>query len=144
MLPSKVINFIIPASLILHSIAFTIAIRALAIQSFTGASDKRVTVESWLLPTASTQTTGLIALAFWVIATAGFMLAAMNFMGIILTAEAWRSIAVGAAIISIVGIVLMSGIWPGSDSVPRSMLNTAVALVMNTAILVTQLLLHWP
>ncbi|NDJ53009.1 MAG: hypothetical protein GYB68_08005 [Chloroflexi bacterium] len=86
----------------------------------------------------------LLALGFWIIATIGFVVAALNFMGLVLAPDAWRSIAVAAALISISGIVLFSGIWPGSNSTGHSLLNTTVAMVMNLVILVTQWVIQWP
>jgi hypothetical protein len=45
---------------------------------------------------------------------------------------------------SILAILAFSLTWPGSPNGQRSMLNTGVAAIMDLAILITQLWLHWP
>jgi len=51
---------------------------------------------------------------------------------------------VPTAIISTLGIILISGIWPGAPNRKLAILDTIISLVVNLAILITQLWLHWP
>ena len=89
---------------------------------------------SWLLPALPAATP--IAGAFWIVAMLGFVVAALSFWGIGLPGEAWRSVAIGSAIVSLVGITLFFGTWPP--------FNTLAALAVNIAVLVSLLWLRWP
>jgi len=91
---------------------------------------------SWLLPALPTATATPIAGAFWIVAMLGFVVAALSFWGIGLPGEAWRSVAIGSAIVSLVGITLFFGTWPP--------FNTLAALAVNIAVLVSLLWLRWP
>jgi hypothetical protein len=91
---------------------------------------------SWLLPALPAATATPIAGAFWIVAMLGFVVAALSFWGIGLPGEAWRSVAIGSAIVSLVGITLFFGTWPP--------FNTLAALVVNIAVLVSLLWLRWP
>jgi hypothetical protein len=66
----------------------------------------------------------------------GFVAAALSFWGLVLPGEAWRPLAIASAVVSLVGITLFFGTWPR--------FNTLAALVVNVAVLVSLLLLHWP
>ena len=91
---------------------------------------------SWLLPALPAGTATPIAGAFWIVAMLGFVVAALSFWGIGLPEEAWRSLAIGSAIVSLVGITLFFGTWPP--------FNTLAALAVNIAVLVSLLGLRWP
>lgn len=91
---------------------------------------------SWLLPALPAATATPIAGAFWIVAMLGFVVAALSFWGIGLPGEAWRSVAIGSAIVSLVGITLFFGTWPP--------FNTLAALAVNVAVLVSLLWLRWP
>jgi len=91
---------------------------------------------SWLLPALPAGTATPIAGAFWIVAMLGFVVAALSFWGIGLPGEAWRSVAIGSAIVSLVGITLFFGTWPP--------FNTLAALAVNVAVLVSLLWLRWP
>jgi len=91
---------------------------------------------SWLLPALPAATATPIAGAFWIVAMLGFVVAALSFWGIGLPGEAWRSVAIGSAIVSLVGITLFFGTWPP--------FNTLAALAVNIAVLVSLLWLRWP
>lgn len=144
MLSPSVLRIIVVVALATHGIAHAMALAGLIGQSVGGASASQVAVRSWLLPGLGPNATAAAASLFWLAATVGFLLAALSFWGILVPDAPWRQIAVASAIVSIVGIALFSGTWPGSPSELRSMLNTGVAMTMNVAILVTQLWLHWP
>ncbi len=91
---------------------------------------------SWLFPTIGARTASTVAIAFWVVALAGFVAAAMSFLGILLPAEVWRPVAVVSAAVSLLGILTFIGTWPA--------FNTLAALGMNAAVLVALLWLDWP
>ena len=91
---------------------------------------------SWLLPALPAATVTPIAGAFWIVAMLGFVVAAVSFWGIGLPGEAWRSLAIGSAIVSLVGITLFFGTWPP--------FNTLAALAVNVAVLISLLWLRWP
>jgi hypothetical protein len=91
---------------------------------------------SWLLPALPAATATPIAGGFWIVAMLGFVVAALSFWGIGLPGEAWRSLAIGSAIVSLVGITLFFGTWPP--------FNTLAALAVNIAVLVGLLWLRWP
>jgi len=91
---------------------------------------------SWLLPALPAATATAIASGFWIIAMVGFVSAALSFWGTVLPGEAWRSLAIGAAVASLLGITLFFGTWPP--------FNTIAALAVNVAVLVSLLWLRWP
>lgn len=90
---------------------------------------------SWTLPSLSPEVATAIASAFWVVSMIGFVAATLALLGVLPT-EVWRTVAVGSAFISVVGIVLFIGTWPP--------FNTVAALAVNAAVLVAQLVLRWP
>jgi len=144
LLSANFIRVLIAGALLAHGIAHAVAVIALGAQSLGGPTASRVSVRSWLFASLSLNTIAAVALPFWILSTFGFLAAAMSFWGILVPGDAWRQLAIAGAIVSILGIVLFSGIWPGSLNQPSSILNTFVALVMNIVILDTQLWLHWP
>lgn len=143
MFSPSVLRIIIVVVLAAHGIAHAIALGGLVGQSVGGVSTS-VVVRSWLLPGLGPNTAAAVAIPFWLVATVGFLVAALSFSGILIPDTPWRQIAVGSAIASIVGIVLFAGTWPGSPTELRSMLNTGVAMTMNVAGLLALLWLQWP
>lgn len=91
---------------------------------------------SWLFPSLPAAVATAVASAFWGISLIGFIGSALSFWDILVPGDVWRQLAVGSAIASILGIVVYFGTWP--------LFNTLAALGVNVAVLVTQLLLHWP
>ena len=91
---------------------------------------------SWILPSIPPEAATGIASAFWILSLIGFVAAALAFLGIVLPTDAWPTIAVGSAIVSLTGTVFVFGTWPP--------FNTVAALAVNLAVLVTQLVVHWP
>jgi hypothetical protein len=91
---------------------------------------------SWLIPALPEETAMTLASAFWIVALAGFVLAALSFWGILVPAGVWQPLGVGTALVSLAGIVLYFGTWP--------LFNTFAALGVNIAVLVAVLWLHWP
>ncbi|HET7087154.1 MAG TPA: hypothetical protein VFL17_00750, partial [Anaerolineae bacterium] len=101
-------------------------------------------VRSWVFRALRPKAAATVAIPFWGFPAIGFLAASISFWGILAWGDAWRQLALACSIVSILGIALFSGIWPGSPDRRRSILNTFVALTMNTAILATQLWLRWP
>lgn len=144
MLSTPVLRIIIVVALAAHGIAHAIALSGLVGQSVGGASASMVVVRSWLLPGLGHNAAAALAIPFWLVATVGFLLAALSFWGILVPDAPWRQIAVASAVASIVGIALFAGTWPGRPNELESMLDTGVAMTMNGAVLLALLWLHWP
>ena len=73
---------------------------------------------SWLIPALPADTAMSLASAFWIVALAGFVLAALSFWGILVPAGVWQPLGVGTALVSLAGIVLFLGPWPTSGLAP--------------------------
>ena len=91
---------------------------------------------SWLFPNISESTLGVVSSIFWILSTVGFLASFLGFLGFIIPIMWWRSLAVVFAIVSILGLFLFWNTWPT--------FNLIGALSMNIAVLVSQLVLHWP
>ena len=91
---------------------------------------------SWLLPALPAASATVVASAFWVISMSGFVAAALAFWGIVMPGGLWRPLAIGSAVVSLVGITLFYGTWPP--------FNTVAALAVNVAVLASLLWLRWP
>ena len=91
---------------------------------------------SWLMPNAGEPVLRVVGGVIWVLATVGFLLSLLGFLGILVPADWWRPLAVVFAFVSLLGLFLFWGTWGA--------LNAYGALAMNAVILVTQLWLHWP
>lgn len=90
---------------------------------------------TWLMPALPAETAATLASAFWIAALAGFVLAALSFWGIVLPADVWRSLGLGSAVVSLIGIAVFFGTWPA--------FNTVAALAVNAAVLVAAWV-GWP
>jgi hypothetical protein len=144
MLSDENVRVLITAALLAHALAHAVALGALIRQGRKYAPPPRVPMRYWLYPSLAPRRTAIIALPFWTVATVGFVLAALSFWGSPIPAPAWRTLAVVSSGVSLCGIALFSGIWPGSPSRPRSTFNALIALAMNAAVLVSLAVLHWP
>jgi hypothetical protein len=91
---------------------------------------------SWLFPNAQEATLRVVSSIFWSLAVAGFLASLLGFLGFLVPSEWWRALAVGSAIVSLLGLLLFWKTWPT--------FNLLGALSMNAAVLVTQLALKWP
>lgn len=89
---------------------------------------------SWLLPNGPDMTA--FAMALWTIVMLGFVAAALSFWGVLLPGDLWRPLAIGSAVVSLGGMVVFFGTWPA--------FNWTASLVVDVAVLVTQLVTHWP
>jgi hypothetical protein len=129
---------IIAGVLLLHGLGHVGALAAIAVNW----SDRGTTTgawlpaRSWLIPSLAPQTAKIVASTFWVLATIGFVAAALSFLGIVVPGAMWRQVALASSVVSLLGITLSFGTWPA--------FNIIAALGVNVAILVTQVWLHWP
>jgi len=140
----QTIKILVTAALFLHGVAHGRAFIALLYQLMGSLPASWLPVRSWLLPSMSPKSVAGVASIFWLLSTLGFLAAALSFWGILVPPDIWSQLAVASAIISTLGIILISGIWPGAPNRKLSNLDTIIALILNIAILVTQLWLHWP
>jgi hypothetical protein len=91
---------------------------------------------SWLAPSLPASTARTVASSFWILSLIGFVVTALTFWGVPVPSEAWRTLAVVCALVSITGIVAFLGTWPT--------FNTLAALGVNVAVLLAVVWLHWP
>ena len=135
---TQTIRLVIAALLLLHGLGHFGALAAIAFNwSERGTSTGAwLPARSWVLPSLSPQAAKVIASTFWVLAGVGFVAAAASFWGIVIPGEAWRMLALASSLVSLLGIMAFIGTWPA--------FNTIAAIAVNIAVLVTQLLLHWP
>ena len=90
---------------------------------------------TWLMPALPAETAATLASAFWIAALVGFVMAALSFWGLLLPVDVWQSVALGSAVVSLLGIVLFFGTWP--------VFNTLAALAVNFAVFAA-VLIDWP
>jgi hypothetical protein len=140
----QTIEILVTAALLLHGVAHGRALFALLYQSTGRLPASWLPVRSWLFPSTTAKAVAGVASIFWLLSTVGFIAAGLSYWGFLLPPELWSQIVVPAAIISTLGIILISGIWPGAPNQRLSTLDTVIALVVNIAIFVTRLWLHWP
>jgi len=140
----QTIKILITAALLLHGVAHGRAFSCLAQTAAGGGSSVWIPMRSWLFPKASKKTTAAIAAVFWLLATIGFVVAALGFWGFLFPGAYWRQISLVAAFISTLGTVLFSGIWPGAPDKRLSTADTIISLVVNVAVFVALLVLQWP
>jgi hypothetical protein len=131
-------NLIVGGILLLHGLGHGGALGALIWLRFSPASETGgwVVARSWLFPSLAPSTASVVASAFWVAALVGFVVAALSFFDVWLPADIWRPLAVGSAVVSLVGMILFFGTWPA--------FNYVAALSVGIAVLVAVLLLHSP
>jgi hypothetical protein len=131
----RILPAIIGGAILLHGIAHLVALAGLLAQSLTGHSAQRITVASWLLPHAPPQLSASAAIPFWLLSALAFLAAPLSIWGKLSAIGLWRGITISGAMVSLSGIVLFSGTWPGSPNRRRSALNVAIAVAMDAAIL---------
>lgn len=92
---------------------------------------------SWLFSKwLSDETTWLLEQLWMGVAVVLFALATLSFLDIGLAHTWWRNLAIGAALLSAVGLVVFWGTWPESTAL--------FALFVDLVILTVLLLLDWP
>lgn len=130
----QVIRAALPAVLLLlHGLGHGGAIAALAWIAARpdGPTGDWRAARSWALPALAPDTATAIACAFWALALVGFVAAALALAGVAVPADALRPLALGSAVVSLVGIGLFLGTWPA--------FNTLAAVAVNAAVLVALL-----
>jgi hypothetical protein len=140
----QTIKILVTATLFLHGVAHGRAFVALLYQFMGRLPASWLPVRSWLFSSRSSKAAVGVASIFWGLATLGFLAAALSFWGLLLSPDLWSQIVVPSAILSTLGIILISGMWPGAPNKNLSTLDTIIALVVNAAVLITRLWLHWP
>jgi urea transporter len=118
----NVIRFLIGGALFVHGVGHSLGF-------FMPTGSK-------LLPNLSEQNARIFSSIFWVLSVLGFIAALLGFLGVLIPTEWWRNLAVGTAVISLLGLVLFGHNWGA--------LNRYGAYGMNIAVLITQLWLRWP
>ena len=140
----ETIKIIITAVLLLHGLAHGRAFFCLAATAGGGGSTAWIPLRSWLFPKASKKTVAAIAAVFWLLATLGFIAAALGFWGFLFPGAYWRQLALISAVISTLGTLIFSGIWPGAPDQRLSTLDTAISLVINVAVIFLLLVMQYP
>lgn len=140
----QTIKTLIAGALLLHGLSHGKAFFALIADASRTGGQAPVPVRSWLLPSLSPRIASIIASPFWLLSTMGFVAASLGLWGTLVPGEAWRPLAVVSSVISSLGIILFSGIWPGAPNRRLSNVDTAIALVLNSVILILLLLVEWP
>ena len=140
----QTIKIIITAVLLLQGVAHGRAFFCLAATAGGGGNKTWIPLRSWLFPKASKKTVAAIAAVFWLLATLGFIVAALGFWGLLFPGEYWRQLALIAAVISTLGTLIFSGIWPGAPDQRLSTLDTVISLVVNVAVIFLLLVMQYP
>lgn len=133
----QVLSLVIGGVLLVHGLGHGGALAALLwIRLRPGSSTGDwAAARTWLMPSLPAETAARLASAFWIAALVGFVMAALSFWGVVLPTDVWRSVALGSAVVSVLGVVLFFGTWPA--------FNTIAALAVNVAVVVA-VLIHWP
>ncbi|MBF6595180.1 MAG: hypothetical protein IVW51_12155 [Thermaceae bacterium] len=131
-----VIKLLVAGVLLLHGLGHSGALGALIwIARFPGTNTGGwLSAKSWLFPALTPSAATTLASIFWVLSLLGFVAAGLSFWG--LPGEGWRQLALASAVVSTLGIALFWGTWPT--------FNTLAALAVNLAVLLSQLVYHWP
>jgi hypothetical protein len=129
-------NLIVGGILLVHGLGHGGALGALLWIRFMPGTETGdwLAARSWLFPSLTEANASIVAGTFWIVAMIGFVAAALSFWGILLPQDLWGPVAVGSAVVSLVGMVLFFGTWPA--------FNYAAALIVNIAVLVAVLVLH--
>ena len=131
------LNLVIGGVLLVHGLGHGGALGALLWIRLRPGSNTGdwIAARTWLMPSLPAETSATLASAFWLAALVGFVIAALSFWGVVLPADAWQSVAVASAVVSMIGIVLFVGTWPA--------FNRVAAMAVNVAVLVA-VWIHWP
>jgi hypothetical protein len=141
---AEALRVVVALVLFLHALAHLVALGALLAIVVGTRSPTGAVLRLWVLPRASVRSAALVGVVLWGAAAAGFLASAAAFWGLGLDPSAWRPLAVGASLISLLGLAVFAGTWPGSPSRQRSVLNTAIATLTDLTILAVLMVLRWP
>lgn len=139
-----VVRVVVAVMLTAHAIAHGISLGWLVRQAITGSAGSRVLVTTWLPSLATPSVAASVAASFWLAATFGFALAAVDLWRGHAPAPGPQAVAFGAAVASIAGIAFASGTWPGSEGHAMSAFHVIIAMTMNLAVLGSLLWLQGP
>ncbi len=133
----QLLKLVVGGVLLVHGLGHGGALGALAWIRFRPGTSTGgwAAARTWLLPSLPAETATTLAGAFWIAALVGFVIAALSFWGVLLSVDLWRPVALGSAVVSLIGIVLFFGTWPA--------FNTVAALAVNIAVLVA-VWIRWP
>jgi hypothetical protein len=122
---------LIPAIVVLHGLGHGGAIAALAWIAARPDSNSGAwsAAHSWLAPGLPAAPASAIAIAFWVVALACFVLAGLGMAGIG-TVDGWRTLAGIGVAVSTTGIVLFMGNWPAFNTIAALMVNAAIVVLL--------------
>ena len=141
---TETIQVLITAVLFLQGVSHARGFVALVKQFSNRSPGPWLPLRSWLFPSLTMQTAAAVASIFWLLSAIGFIASSLSFWGFLVPGDFWRQLAIASAIISTLGIVLFSGTWPGAPNRSLSTADTVIALILNLAILVALLVMHWP
>ena len=130
------INYVIAFILLLQGLSHGKALGDLVIMLRDWDDISTPTLRIWLAPKLSPKATVQIVSIFWLLAALGFVVAAMDLSGLLGVGTLWRPLAGTAAIISILGIVLIGGRWPNAPTKKLSNADTIIALVIDAAVII--------
>ena len=82
---------------------------------------------SWIIPTPKELVERVFSSIFWILSAVGFVAAMFSFLGVILPSDWWQPLSIGAACISLTGLVLFGKNW--------MLFNLMGAIAMNLCIL---------
>ncbi len=133
-------QLILAGVLLIQAVSHGVATNALIKDARDTERRPPVPVRTWLLPSLSLRVSAAIALVFWLLATVGFIAAAMSVSVPLLLTVAWQPLAIAASLVSTLGILLFSGIWPGAPNRKLAKIDTVIALILNAVILVPALM----
>jgi len=119
---TQIIRILVAGALFVHGVGHTLGFW--------------IPARSWLLSGLGEPVLRVISSVFWILSAVGFVASCLGFLGVLVPSDLWRPLAVGTAVISLLGLFLFLNTWPA--------FNTIGAVGMNIVVLVTQLWLHWP
>lgn len=133
---NEIVKLVIFVVLLLQGLSHGTAAYALFKDAARAEGQPPVPVRSWLLPSLAPKTAAWIASIFWLLATLGFVATALTFWQVMMPVAAWQALVAASAIVSMLGIGLFSGIWPGAPTRKLARIDTVIALLIDVVVLV--------
>ena len=137
------IREVLAVSIALHGIAHLIAFGAILVH-LAGIRTPWVILGTWMRSSLTIRQAAAIAAPFWLVSSLSFLASAAGVQGWSTAGVTWRTLAILGACVSLVGMSLFPGAWPGARTRRRSLLNTSIAAFMNLVLLIVIGLLSWP
>ena len=85
---------------------------------------------SWILSALGKPVLRVTANILWALALAGFVSAGLSFLGLGISVEWWRPLAVVSSLVSLSGLVLFLGDWPVFNTIGAFGFNLAALAVL--------------